>query len=138
MAKVHLFPLITSLFSDTRLPLQFPGNSQPPAASQVTLATLLTWTKDNLSFNATATVATATHSMTIPAGRWLVGIAVQSGAAQAFKCGLSVGTDELVYEGIVDAGDVSTFSALLFGGTGGKTIHFSALTGSVTITLLVL
>jgi hypothetical protein len=138
MAKVHLFPLVTSLFADTRLPLQFPGNAQPPAASQVTLATLLAFIQANLTNNTAATVSSATHSMSVPAGKWLVGIAVQSATTQAFKCGLSAGTDELVYEGIVDAGDVSTFSALLFGGTGGKTIHFSALTGSVTITLLVL
>jgi hypothetical protein len=139
MAKVHLFPLLSNVYSDTRLPLQFPGNSAAPAASQVTLATLLAWVNANLAFNTAATVATATHTMTIPAGKWLVGIAVQSSsAAQAFKAGLSSGTDELVYDGIVDAGDVSTFSALLYGGTTGKTIHFSALTGTVTITLLIL
>jgi len=138
MAKVHLFPLLSNVYSDTRLPLQFPGNSGAPAASQVTLATLLAWIKANIGFNTAATVATATHTMTVPAGKWLVGIAVQSSAAQAFKAGLSSGTDELVYEGIVDAGDVSTFSALLYGGTTGKTIHFSALTGTVTITLLIL
>jgi hypothetical protein len=137
MAKVHLFPLISSLFADTRLPLQFPGNAQAPAASQVTLTTLLAWIQANLTNNVAATVSSATHSINIPAGRWLVGIAVSSATAQAFKCGLSAGTDELVYEGIVDAGDVSTFSALLYGGTSGKTIHFSALAGTVTITLLV-
>jgi hypothetical protein len=138
MAKVHLFPLLSDVYSDTRLPLQYPGNSQPAAASQITLATLLTWVNANLGFNTQATVASESHSMNIPAGKWLVGIAVQSATAQTFKCGLSSGTDELVYEGIVGAGDVSTFSALLYGGASGKTIHFSVLAGTVTITLLIL
>lgn len=138
MAKVHLFPLVSDVYSDTRLPLQYPGNGAPAAASQVTLATLLAFVNANLGFNTQATVSSATHSMNIPAGKWLVGIAVQSATAQTFKCGLSAGTDELVYEGIVGAGDVSTFGALLYGGTSGKTIHFSALSGTVTITLLIL
>jgi len=140
MAKVHLFPLITSLYSDTRLPLQYPGNGQPPAASQVALSVLLQWIEDNLEleYGSSVSVNTSTYTYNLPAGKWLVGIAAQSASAQAFKCGLSAGTDELIYEGIVGAGDVSTFGVLLYGGTGGKTIYFSALTGTVTLTFLAL
>lgn len=140
MAKVHLFPLITDVYSDTRLPLQYPGNGQPPAASQVALSVLLAWIEENLSlqYGSSVAVSTATYTYNLPAGKWLIGIAAQSASAQAFKCGFSAGTDELIYEGIVGAGDVSTFSTLLYGGTAGKTIHFSALTGTVTLTLLTL
>lgn len=138
MAKVHLFPLITELFSDTRIPLQYLGGSNSPAASQMTLATLLEWIEENISIQNSTSVAVSasTYSYAIPAGKWLVGIAAGSSSAQTFKCGLSAGTDELIYEGIVAGGDTSSFSVLLYGGASGKTIYFSALSGTVTLTFL--
>lgn len=140
MSKVHLFPLITNVYSDTRLPLQYPGNSQPPAASQVAMSTLLTWIEANLNITngSSATIATSTYTFNIPAGKWLMAVAAESATAQTFKCGLTAGTDELIYEGIVGAGGISSFSMNIFGGTAGKTIYFSALSGTVTLSFLTL
>lgn len=94
--------------------------------------------QDELQLSETMSVSASTYTYNIPAGRWLVGIAVESASAQTFKCGLSAGTDELIYEGIVGAGSVATFGVLLYGGTSGDTIYFSALSGSTLITFLLL
>ncbi len=138
MSKVHTFPLITTLYADTRLPLQYPGGGNAPEALQVELDVLRAYIQDNLNLSTTASVSASTYTFSIPEGCWLVGIAVESASAQTFKCGLSAGTDELIYEGIVGAGDVSSFGVLLYGGTAGKTIYFSALSGSTLITFLLL
>lgn len=140
MAKVHLFPLITNLYSDTRLPLQYPGNSITPAASQVELAVLLDWIESNITLpvSTSVVVTSPTYTAAIPAGKWLVGVAVSSASAQTLDIGLSAGTDELVMEGNVDAGGVSTFGALLYGGASGTNVYFSNLTGTTTLTLLLL
>lgn len=138
MARVHLFPLITDLYADTRLPLQFLGNSQSPSASQVELSVLLQWIEDNISlpFSQSVSNSSATYTFAVPAGKWLIGIAVGSASAQTLDIGLSAGTDEIVQQGSVGAGGTSTFGALLYGGASGTNVYFSNLTGTTTLTFL--
>lgn len=140
MAKVHLFPLVVSLYSDTRLPLQYPGGGNSPAARQVELSTLLAWLEDNLQLpqKTQASVSASTYTYTLPAGKWLLGIAVSSASGQSFNLGLSAGTDELIQGGIVSPGGVSTFGANLYAGGSSLSLYFSALTGSTTLTFLTL
>lgn len=140
MARVNLFPLVTDLYSDTRFPLQYLGGGETPAASQVELAVLLQWIEENITLpvSMAVTVNTASYTLAVPAGKWLVGIAATSADEQTLDIGLSVGTDEIVQAGHVDAAGTSTFGALLYGGGSGTNVYFSNMTGTVTLTFLML
>lgn len=138
MAKVHLFPLVSSLFSDTRLPLQYLGGGNTPAARQVSLATLLTWMEANLPLltSTSVNVSASTYTYTLPAGKWLIAFAVSSSSDQEFNVGFSSGTDEYIQAGNVTGGGSESFGAPIFGGAAGKTLYFSGLSGSTTLTFL--
>lgn len=138
MSKVHTFALTGDIYPDTRFPLQWPGNGLDPTPLQVEFSTIVGAVAAQIGFSVGYTVNTETYTFEIPVGRWLVGIAVESADAQTFQCGLSAGTDELISAGSVGAGDVSTFGVLLYGGATGKNIYFSALTGTSTITFLMI
>lgn len=135
MAKVHLFPLINQVYDDTRLPLQYPGNSQPVAASQVTLLTLLAYINANLDFSTQQTLQGGAQTMQVPAGKWLIGIAVYSSGEIQVTCGLTNGGNELIYEGFVTSGETNTYGTLLYTGNSAKTLYFN-LEASATVTLL--
>lgn len=133
--KVHLFPLLGEVHDDTRLPLQFPGNSQPPAASQITLLTLLAYINANLDFSTQQNLSSGAQTMQVPAGKWLIGIAVYSAGDMQVLCGLTNGGTELIYDGFVAAGETNTYGTLLYTGNAAKTLYFN-LEASATVTLL--
>lgn len=139
MAQVHTFGLVTEIFTDTRVPIQYLGGGNSPAARQFTLALLLEFVQANLGLSASETVSTSTYQYDLPAGKWLLAIAVQSASSQSFDCGLAADTDEIIQDGpVTGGGGPATFGTLLFGGLDGLSIYFSSLTGTSTVTFLVI
>lgn len=141
MALVHEFPLTSNLYDDTRVPFQYPGNGEDPAADGLafSLAALRSYLVEKKMYSTSEVVTTSTHTFSIPAGRWLVGIAVESASGQSFNLGVSAGTDELIGLGTVTGGGgPESFPQVIYGGSAGKTIYFSSLTGTLTITFLLI
>jgi len=136
--KVNLFPLVSALYSDTRLPLQYPGNGEQPAPKQVSLELLLSWLQANLGMGSSlVTVSGSTYAYTIPAGVWLIAFAVEGASTFTFNVGNSAGGSEIIYEGTHTSGQADSFPTLLYGGDSGKTIYFSGLSGTNDISFLV-
>ena len=135
--KVHLFPLVSDLYEDTRLPLQYPGNGQQPAPKQVTLALLLTWIQARVGVKSQlVTVSGNTYAYTIQAGVWLVAYAIEGPTSFTFNVGNSAGGNDITFEGTHTGGQPDSFPLSLYGGDGGKTIYFSGLSGTNDIIFL--
>lgn len=135
--KVNLFPLVTALYMDTRLPLQVPGNGAEPAPKQVKLELLLSWLQSNLGIGSSlVTVSGSTHAYTLAAGKWLLAYAIEGSNTFTFNVGNTAGSNEITYEGTHNSGDVDSFPTMLYGGDSGKTIYFSGLSGTNDISFL--
>lgn len=135
MSQVHNFPLITTIFPDTRLPLQYPGDSFPPAPRQIEIATLLGFIEANLNIASaapqTATITGASTSVSIPAGRLVEKIVVLGSGAGTFNLGSTAGANNILDTADYDAdGAVHTFDRY-FHAAGA--LHFSAFSGTLTV-----
>ena len=142
MAKVHTFPLVSDLYSDTRLPLQYLGGGESPAASQVALSTLLTFLEANLAFPSgpvtisSATITGASNSMAIPAGRILSKVVVVSAGHDDFQLGTTDGGSELVEDGQSStAGEVYVLERYF---VSSGTIYFTGMSGNLTVKLVLI
>lgn len=135
--KVHQFPLVSDLYADTRLPLQFPGNGQQPAPKQVTLALLLSWIQARVGVKSRlVTVAGSTYAYSIPSGVWLVAYAIEGPTSFVFNVGNAPGGNDITFEGVHTGGSADSFPLSLYGGDSGKTIYFSGLSGTNDIVFL--
>lgn len=141
MAKVNLFPIKTAAYLDTKLAGQLPGNGAAPESFQMPLSAVLALVLDNLpvtTVGSAATVTTATATVSVPAGKWMVGFAVQSTVGQTVTAGTTLGGKNIADAEAVTANTPTTFFQLLYGGTAGATVYFSGLTGTVNLNFLIL
>lgn len=140
MPLVHQFPPESTLFADTKIPIQYRGGGRPAAARQIDLLSLAQWIQSNTapSFNVTATVSTPTHAQAIPSEKWCLALAVASSFAQTIDIGTTAGGDNIASGMQVSAGGTESVAILVYGGTGGVSLHFSGLVGTSTITFLFL
>lgn len=139
MSLVHQFPLRATILPTMRLAGQYISATDAPAAFQVEFSQMLAWMEGNLRLPETiATTTGGSTSMSIPANRWCVAVAVQSATTQAFNVGAMPGGSEYGSLVPVAAGDVSTVALVVFGGSAGNQIYISGLSGVATISILVL
>lgn len=142
MAQVHTFSLITDLYDDTRLPLQYLGNGQPAAARQVELAVLLAWIEANITLASNAfSVQTATVSnngtVAVSAGRMVAKVIVIGSAPGTFNLGTSASGTEIMEGGTFDT-DGAVYAIDNYFHSGG-TLHFSGgFAGSLTVKLVLI
>ena len=132
--KVNEFPLQSTLYNDTRITTQYPGNGAGPAAKQIPLSLLLAWMQANLGVGSQlVTVSGSTYAFTIQAGKWLLAYAVEGSSTFTFNVGDSAGGNEITFEGQHTGGAVDSFPVSIYGGDGGKTIYFSGLSGGLLV-----
>lgn len=135
--KVNEFPLLSTLFSDTRIPLQYPGGGASPAQKQVQLAVLLAYLQANIGFgNQLVNVSGSAYAYVIPSGIWLLAYAMEGSTDQTFNVGNTAGSNEITFQGTHTADQVDSFPVMIYGGDSGKTIYFSGLSGTNSITFL--
>lgn len=140
MAKVHEFTLDNDLYPDTRVPFQYRGGGKSNTRRAFELSALVAFVQANLGFGSQVqTVSGSTYAYDIPAGVWLIAFAIEGSNTFTFNVGNTAGDDTIIYEGqrTADA-PAQSFTTLLYGGDGGRTIYFSGLSGSNSITFLTL
>jgi hypothetical protein len=96
MAQVHTFSLITQLYEDTRLPLQFLGGGNTPAARQVELSTLLAWIESNITVPSAFAVKLISKIVIIGSASGTVSVGTSSGGTQILEAE-SYDTDGAVF-----------------------------------------
>lgn len=138
MAQVHTFSIISELFTDTRLPLQYQGGGNPPAASQVTLATLLAWLQDNLDFPTGDAVAAQQiddgDSLAIAAGTLIEVIVFEfASGARTVKVGTSAGGDQILEETVIAANSELSHTVNRYFTNSGTSLHFTVTGGPVSV-----
>lgn len=137
MAQVHTFALESTLYSDTRLPLQFLGGSRSPAPRQVELSTLLAWIEANMANTSpmsvtTTTINGATTSIAVGSGKMVSKIIVIGSTSGTFSVGTSAGGTQILDGETFDT-DGAVYTLDRYFHTGG-TLHFSGY-GAATLTV---
>lgn len=137
MGRVHLFPTITTVYGDTKLAGQTPGNSGSPSAFQVSLNTILAWLAANLLPDTTTAQTVASGgTLTVPAATlvdWIV--IVSDGTARTINIGTtSGGTDVADGETLATTTDLRLLKGL-HKESGSLTLHFSGFTGNIQVKL---
>lgn len=125
----------TTLSVTGTLPVAYPGGSY------LLYSVLNKFTgngSDQSQFSLVATTSASTFAMAIPAKKWAVAVALESGTAQTINIGnVSSGNQ---YGDAVEVliGQANTVSLFFYSGAAGGSIHFSGITAAVTITVLTL
>lgn len=135
MSLVHNFSLLSEVYADTRLPLQYPGNGAAAAPRQITLVTLLAWLQANLDLPdsgvSEATVTTGAPSVAIAAGRLVEKIVVVGSTSGTFNLGTSAGgTQILEAENYDGGGHVYAFDKYFLSA---GSLFFSGFSGTLTV-----
>jgi len=97
MSAVHTFPTITTLYSDTKIPLQSLGGGAGNAARQFELSVLLDWLLVQMGIGTVAQTISTTATIAVSGGNLLQVIAVkaQSGS-RTIKIGTTAGGDDVL------------------------------------------
>ncbi len=135
MAEVHLFTALTTLTDTFRIPIQYLGDAESPAARAIPAALLLEWLQANLEGVGAAAVTVATGgTVVVPAGNLLTVLAIEANAtARTVKIGTSSGADDILE--LTSIPSNSDFSLTLNRYTSTSlTLHFT-LTGATASVL---
>jgi hypothetical protein len=137
MAQVHTFSLITQLYEDTRLPLQFLGGGNTPAARQVELSTLLAWIESNITVASAFTVTTSSitsgsNTIAVGAGKLISKIVIIGSASGTVSVGTSSGGTQILEAESYDT-DGAVFAVDRYFHSSG-TLYFSGF-GAHTLTV---
>jgi hypothetical protein len=137
MAAVHTFPLITELFDDTRIPLQYLGDGNPPAASAFELSLLADFLATKSRFQVTtSSITTSAKSIAIAAGRLVAKIVVIGSASGTFALGTTPDGTEIHEKEDYDTDGAVFLLDRYFHSSG--TLYFSAFGSGDTLTVKVI
>lgn len=136
MSKVHLFPEISSLSAGFKLPLQYIGTSETPAKRQVPDTVLLAWIQANITFPITFSVASATitggsPSISIAAGRLVLGMLVTGSGSGTFDVGTAPGGSDILAGESYSTTPAFFFVPWYFDSLG--TLNFDNFSGTLTV-----
>lgn len=134
MAQVHTFTLLTELFSDTRLPLQYPGGGNPPATRQVEMTLLLEYIAEQLLLGTPAVLVETGNTIVVTGGTLIQCIAVEADPVgdRTIKIGTSAGADDILEETTIP--DDVDFSYTLNRYTSTTlTMHFTLTGGDASV-----
>lgn len=138
MPKVHLFPTISELKSGFRLPLQYLGTSETPAASAVSDSVLLAWIEENITaspFSVQSATVSDGGTVAVSAGRLVAKIVVIGGSSGTFNLGTTASGTEIMEAATFDT-DGAVYALDNYFHSGG-TLHFSGgFAGSLTVKLI--
>ena len=142
MSKVHTFPLVSEVFDDTRLPLQYPGNGASPAPKQMELALLLTWIEANITFPAqivsvqSVSVTTGSPNISVSANRLVLGLLVTGSGSGSFNLGTAPGGSDILAGESYSTTPAFFFVSRFYGSSG--SLCFDGFSGTLTVKLILI
>ena len=140
MAKVHTFPLLSELKPGFRIPLQYLGTGETPAASAAEDSLILAWIEANMTpsrFSVQSASVANNGTVSVSAGRLVEKIIVIGASSGTFNVGTSAsGTDVIEGESFDTDGAVHVIERYF---NSGATLHFSGgFSGSLTVKLILI
>jgi len=133
MAQVHTFPLLTSLFSDTRLAGQYPGDGADPEPFQVELGELLAFFAADLAAATPAVTVSNGDTVAVAAGRLIFCIAIEAPSGdRTVKVGTTAGADDIMELTDITNGQDFTYTLNFYTSTS-KTLHFTTTGGTISV-----
>lgn len=142
MALVHTFPLVDELKPGFRIPFQFLGTSETPAARAMEDTMLLAWIAANLPSSTsrlsvqTATGLAAAATLAVSAEMLLSKVIVIGSTTGTFSLGTTVSGTELIDAESFDSdGAVYVLDQYFHSGA---TLHFSGFAGTITVKLVLI
>lgn len=126
MPKVHLFPTISDLSEGFRLPLQYLGTSETPAARAVPDTVLLSWILANIP---AVPISVSSQSVAdggtigVNAGRMVAALVVIGNPSGTFNVGTSTGATDILGGEAFDSDGAAYVLFKYFNSSG--TLHFS-------------
>lgn len=129
MPQVHTFSVITELFADTRLPLQYLGGGNSPAPRQVELSLLIDYLAEQLGAVTTPETIASGDTIAVTGGNLIQCIAVESAVgSRTIKIGTTAGAEDILELTTIAAETDFTFTLNRYTSVT-LTMHFT-LTGS--------
>lgn len=142
MSKVHTFPLISEAYSDTRLPLQYPGNGAAAAPKQMELSLLLSWIEANITLPTnpisvqSVSVTTGSPNISVSAGRLVLGFAITGGGSGTFNVGTAPGGSDILGGEAYDNTGLFYFVPRFYPSSG--SLCFDGFSGTLTVKLILI
>jgi len=142
MSKVHTFPLVSEVFEDTRLPLQYPGNGASPAPKQVELSLLLAWVESNITLPAnpisiqSVSVTTGSPNVSVSAGRLALAFVITGSGSGTFNLGTAPGGSDILAGEAYDTTGMLYFVPRYFPTSG--SLCFDGFSGTLTVKLILI
>lgn len=133
MSKVHTFPVITDLYSDTRIPLQYLGGGNSPAASQVSMLVLLEYIAEQLAVGTAPQTIASGDTIATVGGNLIqcISVEAQSGS-RTIKIGTSAGADDVLELSTIPTDTDFTFTLNRYTSTT-LTLHFTLTGGTASV-----
>lgn len=138
MGKVHLFPTIPSLLPGFKIPLQFVGTGETPAASQVEDTVILAWIESNLTpskFSVATGTVSNDGSIAVSSGRMVADVIVVGATSGTFNLGTTSGGTEIL-EGESFDTDGAVYTIKRYFNSGGSLYFGGGFSGSLTVKLI--
>lgn len=133
MSKVHTFPVVTSLFSDTRFPLQYLGGGNSPAASQVEMAVLLEYIAEQLAVGTAAQVVASGDTIATVGGNLIQCIAIEAqSGSRTIKIGTTAGAEDVLELSTIPTDTDFTFTLNRYTSST-LTLHFTLTGGTASV-----
>ncbi len=142
MSKVHTFPLVSEVFDDTRLPLQYPGNGSPAAPKQLELSLLLAWIEANITLPTSpfsvqsASVTTGSPDISVSAGRLVLGMLITGSGSGTMNVGTAPGGSNILAGESYSTTPEFFFVPWFFASSG--TLNFDGFSGTLTVKLILI
>ena len=138
MAQVHTFTLLTELFTDTRLPLQYPGGGNPAAARQVALSVLLDWIEANITLPASDAPAAQEiddgDTIVIAAGTLIETIVFEyASGSRTVQIGTSIGADDILESTVIASNSELSHTVNRYWTNSGTSLWFTITGGPVSV-----
>lgn len=141
MSKVHTFPLLTEIYSDTRLPLQYPGNGAAAAKKQIELSLLLAWIESNITFPSvfsvqSATVTSGSPSIAVSASQLVLGMLITGDGSGTMDVGTAPGGSNILAGESYSTTPTFYFVPWYFDSSG--TLNFDNFSGTLTVKIILI
>jgi len=142
MSKVHTFPTVSELSPGFRIPFQYIGTGETPAARAIPDSLLLAWIEANITLPTSpfsvqsVSVTTGAPNISISAGRLVLGFAITGGGSGTFNVGTAPGGSDILAGEAYDSTGLFYFVPRFYPSSG--SLCFDDFSGTLSVKLILI